>query len=134
MSIQLSTAVRNARVDAIESTVSTAPKLQIRTGPQPATCALADTGTLLVEIACPSNWLSDATLGIKTLAGVWTGTAVAVGVAAHFRLKDTGGTITHIQGTVTGIGGGGDIILDNPSLVTTQTVNLLAFTLTDANL
>lgn len=133
MSIQLSTAVRNARVDAIESVIDVSPKLQVRTGPQPANCAAADAGTLLVEMTCPANWLSDATNGTKTLIGAWTGTAVAVGIAAHFRLKDSIGT-THIQGTITGIGGNGDLILDNPSIVTTQTVNLLSFTLTDANL
>jgi hypothetical protein len=133
MSIQLSVATRNGRLDSIESTIGTSPKLQIRTGTVPANCAASDEGTLLVEITCPSNWMADASSGSKVLAGTWTGTAVATGVAAHFRIKNSGGSTCHIQGTVTGLGGGGDLVLDNPSIISTQTVNVLTFTLTDAN-
>ena len=133
MSIQFSVSVRNSRLNAIETEVSTSPKLQIRTGTVPANCAASDEGSLLVEITCPSDWMAAASSGAKALAGSWSGTAAATGVAAHFRLKDSAGSTTHIQGTVTGLGGGGDLILDNPSIVTTQTVNVLTFTLTDAN-
>jgi hypothetical protein len=36
VAIQLSVAARNARLDAIETTISTAPTLEIRTGAAPA--------------------------------------------------------------------------------------------------
>ena len=39
MAVQLSTTVRNARLDVIESTISTAAVLRIYTGAQPANCA-----------------------------------------------------------------------------------------------
>jgi hypothetical protein len=56
MAIQLSTAVRNAMLDAIETTVGTAAKIRILTGSQPATCATAESGTLLVQFTLASDW------------------------------------------------------------------------------
>ena len=47
MAIQLSTTVRNARLDTIESTIGTAPILTIRSGAAPANCAAANSGTVL---------------------------------------------------------------------------------------
>ena len=131
--IQLSVGLRNNRLDAIETTVGTAPLLQLRTGAPPANCAAADTGTLLAEIECPSDWASAASSGQKTLLGSWTVEAVATGIAAHFRIKNTAGSVTYIQGTITGIGGGGDLILDNPSIVETQEVTISSFTINEAN-
>jgi len=69
MTIQLSTAVRNAQADAFESTTGTAAKLQIRSGAAPANCAAADSGTLLCEMTLPSDWLSAASSGAKTKSG-----------------------------------------------------------------
>ena len=133
MAVQFSTAVRNARLDAIETTVSTSPKLRIRTGAAPANCAAADSGTMLVEMALPSDWLAAAASGAKALAGTWSGTGAAAGTAAHFRIYDTAGTTCHLQGTVTATGGGGDMTLNNTSIAVDQAVSVTTFTLTDGN-
>lgn len=133
MAVQLSVAVRNARLDSIESTVGTAPLLQIRTGAQPANCAAADSGTLLCEITLPSDWMNAASSGSKTLAGTWSGTAAAAGTAAHYRLKDSTGTTCHEQGSVTATGGGGDLTVDNASIASGQTVSITTWTKTDGN-
>lgn len=130
MAIQFSTAYRNAAADQFETTVGTAPKLQIRTGAQPANAAAADSGTLLAELTLPSDWLSNASNGAKTLVGSWTGTGVAGGTAAHFRVKDSAGTTCHLQGSVSATGGGGDMTLDNTSIATSQTVTITSFTFT----
>lgn len=131
MAIQLSTTVRNARLDAIETTIGTSPKLQIRTGAQPADCATADSGTLLWEEDCPSDWAAAAASGAKTKSGTWSAAAVATGTAAHFRLKDSAGTTCHMQGSVGA--GSGDLSLDNTSIASGQTVTVSTFTLTDGN-
>lgn len=131
MAIQLGTTLRNARINAVESTVGTSPKLQIRTGAQPANCAAADTGTLLAELTLPSDWAGAASGGASALAGTWTGTATGTGTAAHFRLKDNAGTTTHMQGSVGQ--GTGDLSLDNTSIVSGQTVNITTWTTTDGN-
>jgi hypothetical protein len=133
MPIQLSVAVRNARLDVIETTIGTSPKLQIRTGAQPANCAAAASGSLLAEITCPSDWLAAASNGSKALSGSWTVSASGTGTAAHYRIYDSTGTTCHEQGSVTVTGGGGDIELDNVSINSGQTVTITGKTQTDAN-
>lgn len=132
MAIQLSTTVRNARLDAIETAISTAPTLEIRSGSAPANCAAADSGTVLASITCPSDWLAAASSGAKAIAGTWEDlSADATGTAAHFRIKQS--TTCHIQGTVTATGGGGDMELSSVSITAGQSVTITTFTLTDGN-
>jgi len=50
MALQYSTTVNNARLDQIETTISTTPSLLIFSGSAPANCAAADTGTLLATL------------------------------------------------------------------------------------
>ena len=134
MALQLSTTVRNARLDTIETTISTAPILRIRTGSAPANCATADSGTVLAEMTLPSDWMAAASNGSKALSGTWQdASANAAGTAAHFRIYDSAGTTCHIQGTVTATGGGGDLELNNTSIQVGQSVTITGFTLTDAN-
>lgn len=133
MTLQLSTAVRNARLNAVETQLGTAPLLRILSGAEPATCAAAQTGTVLCEIALPSDWMADATSGSKAKSGVWSGTGAAAGTAGYFRLLDSGATTCHLQGSITITGSGGDMTFDNPSLTVGQAVSVNAFTLADAN-
>jgi hypothetical protein len=133
MSLQLSVAARNARLDAIETTAGASAKLRILTGAAPADCATAQSGTLLCEIALPSDWLAAASAGSKVKAGTWSGSGAAAGTAAHFRVVDSAGTTCHIQGTVTATGGGGDMTLDNTSIAVSQAVVVNTFSLSDAN-
>lgn len=133
MSLQYSTALRNAQLDQAETTVGTTPKLQIRTGAPPANCAAADSGSLLIEIDLPSDWMAAASSGSKAKSGSWSDTATGTGTAGHFRIKDSGGSTTHMQGTITATSGGGDMELDNTSIATSQTVTVSTFTLTAGN-
>lgn len=134
MPVQLSTTVRNARLDVIETTIGTTPILRIRTGAQPANCAASRTGTVLATINLPSDWMAAASGGSKALSGTWQDTSAdATGTAAHFEIMDSSGTTCHLQGSVTATGGGGDMTVDNTSFVSGQTVNINSFTLTDAN-
>jgi len=134
MAIQLSVAVRNARLEAIETTTGTGAIMRIRTGAQPATCAAADSGTVLATLTLPSDWMSNASGGTKSLLGTWQDTAAdATGTAAHYRIYDSAGTTCHLQGSVTATGGGGDITVDNVSFATGQQFTITSFSLTDAN-
>lgn len=129
MTVQYSTAVRNAIADAVENTIGTAPTLEIRTGAPPATPATADSGTLLASMVLPSDWLTAASGGVKTLVGTWQDTSAdAAGTAGHYRIKQ--GATCHEQGTVTATGGGGDITLDNTSIAVAQSVTITAKTYT----
>lgn len=132
MSIQFSTAVRNARLDAIETAIGTSPVLKIFTGSMPANCAAADSGTLLDSMSLPSDWMASASGGSKAIAGSWSSSASAAGTAGYFRIYDSGATC-HIQGTITGSGGGGDMIASSTSLNSGDTETVTTFTLNDAN-
>jgi hypothetical protein len=129
MAFQFSTTVRNAWLDQIESTISTAPTLEIRTGSAPANCAAADSGTVLATMTLPSDWLAAASSGSKAKSGTWQDTSADnTGTAGHFRIKQ--GATCHIQGSVTATSGGGDMELDNTSIASGQSVTITAFTLT----
>ena len=129
MALQFSVAVRNARLDAIETQIGTSAVLKIRTGAAPANCAAAATGTVLATMTLPSDWMAAAASGSKALSGTWQdASADAAGTAGHFRIN--AGATCHIQGTVTATGGGGDMTLDNVSIAAAQQVTITAFTLT----
>lgn len=134
MAIQHSVAVRNAKLDAIETAIGVSAIMKIRTGAAPATCATADSGTVLATLALPSDWMSAASGGTKAKLGTWQdASADATGTAAHYRIYASDGTTCHEQGTVTATGGGGDLQLDNTSIATGQTVTITAYTLTEGN-
>lgn len=131
MTLQYSVSLRTAQVGVIESTIGTAPKLQLRTGSPPANCAAADSGTLIVEIDLPSDWLAAASAGAVAKEGAWSGTAEDDGTVAHFRIKDSAGTTTHMQGTVGEAAT--DMIVDNADINNGQTVTVTAFSVTAGN-
>jgi len=134
MTVNLSVTVRNARLDAIETAISTAPLLRIYSGTKPTACSDAATGTLLAEMTLPSDWMAAAGSGQKAKAGTWSdASANAAGTAGYFRITDSAGTNCHLQGTVTATGGGGDMTLDNVSIASAQVVTITSFTLTDGN-
>lgn len=134
MAIQLSTTVRNARLDAIETAVGASAVLKIRSGAAPANCGTADSGTVLAALTLPSDWMAAASSGSKSKSGTWEDTSAdATGTAAHFRLYASDGTTCHMQGTVTATGGGGDMTVDNTSFAAGQAFTVTAFTLTDGN-
>lgn len=133
MALQLSIAVRNARLDALETAVGASPRLRLLTGAPPLTCAAAQVGTLLCEIALPADWLAVSSGGIKDKNDTWSGSGLAAGNIGHFRLVDNVGTTCHLQGTATVTGAGGDMTVDNVSVALGQAVAINTFILTDAN-
>lgn len=133
MAIKFSTGVRNARLDSIETTISTGPLLRIYTGTPPAATTDAASGTLLATITLPSDWLAAASGGAKAKSGTWSASASGTGTAGYFRILESSGTTTHIQGTVTATGGGGDMTVDNTSIANGQTITVNTFSLTDGN-
>ena len=135
MALKYSVAVRNARLDAIETTVGTSAILKIRTGAPPANCAAADSGTVLSTVNLPSDWMAAAASGEKDKSGTWEDTSAdATGTAAHFRIYDSGGSTCHIQGTVTSVATGtGDMLVDNDAFAAGQNFTVSSFKITSAN-
>ncbi len=132
MAIKYSVDVRNAELDAIETTVSTSPTLSIWSGAAPADCATANSGTLLVSMTLPSDWMAAASSGSKAKSGTWEDTSAdASGTAAHFRIHQ--GNACHVQGTVSLTSGGGDMELDNTNIAAGQQVTISTFSITAGN-
>lgn len=131
MTVQFGVTVRNDWLDRFEVQVGASPLLQIRSGAAPATCATANSGTLLAEATLPADFMAAAAAGSKAKSGTWSdASANATGTAGHFRIFDSTGTTCHMQGTVTATGGGGDLTLDSVSITSGGTVTISTFTLT----
>lgn len=133
MAFQFSVAVRDGRLNSIETTIGASAKLEIYSGAESANCATAPAGTLLATLTLPATYFGAAASGSMALAGTWSGTASAAGTAGTFRLMDPTGTTCHAQGSCTASGGGGDMTIDNPTLAVGQAFNVTSFVITDGN-
>lgn len=132
MAIQLSTTVRNARLDAIETTVGVSAILRIRDGALPANCAAADAGAVLAELNLPSDWMAAASGGTKGILGTWQDlSANNTGTATYFRIYDSGGSTCHMQGTVGTAAT--DMIVTGTAFTAGASFTITSFTLTDGN-
>jgi len=132
MAIQYTTEIRDAKMNQIEATIGVGGgiTLNIFTGAAPSATTDANTGTLLVDIVLPNDWLTASSSGTVGKVGTWEETnAPGAGVAAHFRIHET--NECHMQGTVGQ--GSGDLSLDNTTIAATQTVTITQFDLTDGN-
>jgi len=134
MTLQYSVTVRNAKLDAVETTVGAAAIMKIFTGAPPADCSQADSGTVLAILNLPSDWMAAAVSGQKEMNGTWEDTAAdAGGTAGHFRIYDSGGSTCHAQGSITATGGGGDMEVDNTNFAAGQHFQVTSFTITAGN-
>ena len=134
MAINFSVLVRNARLDAIETAIGAGAILKIRSGAKPATCADPDSGTTLATLNRPADYMANANAGQKAKSGTWDDAAAdAAGTAGHFRLYAADGITCHAQGTVTNIGGGGDLEVDNTNFAAGQAFSVTAFTLREGH-
>lgn len=138
MALFYSDSIRNAQLDAVETTISTAPIMRIYSGSVPANESASLGGaTLLAEGTLPSDWMAAASSGSKAKNGTWTLTGqsgAGSGTAGtFFRIFASDGTTPHVQGSVSATGGGGDLTLDNNSIANAQSVTISSFTLTAGN-
>jgi hypothetical protein len=132
MAWQFDVTTRNAALDARESSIGVSPHLKFITGAVPANTGTSDPGTVVADLALPSDWMAAASGGVKALAGLWQATASASGTIGHFRIFDSG-AVCRAQGTVTITGGGGDITVNNPDCATGQVVTITTLTWTEGN-
>lgn len=134
MTIQTSVAVGNAELDAIETAVGTAPILRVYTGAQPANCATAASGTLLIEMTLPSDWMAAASGRSKAKSGTWQDVnANASGTIGHYRIYDSAGATCHLQGSAGGPASGADLVFDADTVTSGQSVTITTYTWTGGN-
>lgn len=128
MAERINTAARNRQADSVGDDFNSGT-LKMYTGSQPASGDDAPTGTLLVTINLPADAMAAAASGVAAKSGTWSGVAVADGTAGWFRIANSGATRNY-DGSVTATAGGGDIELDDVSILTGQTVLISTFTVT----
>lgn len=126
MAFQYGAVLRNNQVGQIQTSIGAAGLLKIFTGAEPASCGAADPAGPVATIALPATFLT-STAGVTTIAGSWTVSAAATGTASCFRMYDAAGTC-HVQGNVTA-----DLVLNNQSITSGQTVTVTSFSVTAGN-
>ena len=126
MTYQYGVTLRNNQVSQIQATIGASGTLKIFSGAEPANCAAADPTGLLATIALPAAFLTSSG-GVTTIAGTWSVAASATGTAQSFRMYD-GSSVCHVQGNVTT-----DLVLNNTSITTGQTVSVTQFSVTAGN-
>lgn len=120
MAIKTSTASRNAKVDAHTALLNGGTR-ELRTGAPPANPAAGATGTLVATLAYSATAYGAASGGTASSNAIADATAVASGTVGYYRDKSSGGAAV-CDGVVTATGGGGDMTLDNPAVVSGQTI------------
>ena len=126
MTYQYGVTLRNNQVAQIQATIGASGTLKIFSGAEPANCAAADPTGLLATIVLPAVFLTSSG-GVTTIAGTWSVAASATGTAQSFRMYD-GSSVCHVQGNVTT-----DLVLNNTSITTGQTVTVTQFSVTAGN-
>ncbi len=139
MAIRINTAARNAAASAVATLVdggSSAGKLRIYTGSQPATPGTSPSGTLLLEVTLNDPSFGSPSTGVVTAlqSPALSGTGAAAGTAGWFRIVDSteaaGTGLGVVDGSVTATGGGGDCQLSTTTISVGLTVSLTSITLT----
>jgi hypothetical protein len=129
MAYKYGVVLRTNQVAQIQASVGASGTLKIFSGAEPANCAAADPSGLLCTITLPATFLT-STNGVTTIAGTWQAVASAGGSgtnAQSFRMYD-GASVCHVQGdTIT------DMVLNNQSIATGQTVTVTQFSVTAGN-
>ena len=128
--------IRNEIVIAIRNNLN-GGVLTLRTGGQPVAADDPPTGTLLCTIQLPNPSFSGpdvgANEGLLTLTGTWSGVSSASGVAGWARIvglpRPSGYPWGIVDVSVGGSGSGADMIIDNTSIATGATINVIGFTI-----
>lgn len=131
--MRLADAVRNAMVDAAVDQLddgAAAGELRIYTGTAPASIASAPAGTLLATLPFDDPAFGAAGSGSATAAGLPnSATAAATGTAGYARFVDSDGNAKWDTEDV-GTAGTEEVVLDNLSIASGQTVNLVSASFT----
>lgn len=132
MAIKFPAAFRNTRADGVTARAGNGALLRIYSGTRPANADTAPAGTLLAELVCGSPFAPAAASGaFNANAITQDSSADATGTATWFRLVNSAGTTTVMDGDVTATGGGGDLQLVTTSIVAGQPVQVTAFSYTE---
>ena len=129
MATQYSVATRTAQMAQLNTTIGINAQIILYNGTAPANVGTAATGTLLVQFAGNATAFGAAATGVLTASAVAGVNATAAGVAGYYRINTSAG-VAVTQGTITGTGGGGDMIATNTNIAAGQACTFPSFTIT----
>lgn len=140
MTVQHSDRIRNAAAALVTSTIAAASTtvsavVQLRTGAQAANCSAPAAGTLLGTATISGIGYMAAPSGGQALQNTaLTGSYTVDGTVGHYRIV-SGDGLCDEQGSVSLLGGGGDMQLSVASLavVVGQPISITGRTLVGAN-
>jgi hypothetical protein len=123
MAVTYTTAVKNARLNAVTTAIGTTGVLEIGTSAM---------GTVLATINLANPAAPAAASGVLTFTMPQSDTAAdATGTAAAARIRTSSGGTDIVTGLTVGTSGT-DIVLDNISINTGQTITITSATITHA--
>jgi hypothetical protein len=129
--LKYSNGTRDAQQQGLITYAGSNALIEIYAGTQPANANTAISGqTLLVTLPVSGSFGTDSN-GTITLSSVTSATAVATGTASFFRIFKADGTTVVMDGSVGT--SSADMILNNTSVVTGQTVSITSGTIIRAN-
>lgn len=135
MTVSMTTAVRNARADAVTAAIGNASLLRFYDGTPPASANAALAGnTKLAELTGASPFAPGAAGGVLTASAISSDvSADATGTASFYRLYKSDGTTVVEQGSVGLSGSGADCILNTLSIIASGPVAVTSFVHTEGN-
>jgi hypothetical protein len=129
--LKYSNGTRDAQQTGLITYAGSAAIIKIYSGTQPTNANTAiSTQTLLVSLNVSGSFGTDSN-GTITMSSVTSATAVATGTASFFRITKSDGTTVVMDGSVGT--SAADMILDNTSIATGQTVSITSGTIIRAN-
>lgn len=131
MSAGMSTAVRNARLNAITTYAGNAALLQIYSGTKPSTGGAITTQTKLAEFTMGTPFADSASGGSLSLTLPADTVGLANGTAVWARVVKADGT-THVMDLTVGTSSA-DVILNTTSISTGVAISLASASFTDGN-
>ena len=132
MTVSFSTAVRNAKLDAITTAIGASGVMRIYDGTPPASANAALSGNnMLVSLALSATAAPGASGGVQTYSAITTTNASATGTATFYRILKSDLSTVIEQGTV-GVGSG-DCQLNTTSIVSGGPVAITSKTFTEGN-
>jgi hypothetical protein len=129
--LKYSNGTRDAQQQGLITYAGSAAIIKIYDGTQPSNANTAITSqVLLVSLPITGSFGTDSN-GTITLSSVTNGTAVATGTASWFRITKSDGTTVVMDGSVGT--SSADMILNNTTIVTSQTISISSGTIIRAN-
>lgn len=128
MSLGLSTAVRNGRLDAITTAAGASALLKIYDGTRPASGGTVT--TLGATLTCNATFAPASSGGVLTLNAITAAAAAASITATWFRLTTSGGTFI-MDGSVGT--SGADMNLNSTAISSGANVSITSATITEGN-